>query len=84
MQSVYPDKPVGSKMLGTKVRDHHEIIAIKDGRLVDHFQKSYLANGMDQAEAMAHGANQGYWILLPAYIIIFLYAFKGHKIKSWS
>jgi FHS family L-fucose permease-like MFS transporter len=54
------------------------------GRLVDHFQKSYLANGMDQAEAMAHGANQGYWILLPAYIIIFLYAFKGHKIKSWS
>ena len=53
------------------------------GRLVDHFQKVYLANGMDQADAMAHGANQGYWILLPSYIIIFFYAYKGHKIKSW-
>ncbi len=25
-----------------------------------------------------------YWILLPCYAIIFLYAWKGHKIRSWS
>ncbi len=24
-----------------------------------------------------------YWILLPCYFIIFLYAWKGHKIRSW-
>jgi hypothetical protein len=39
---------------------------------------------MEEAAAMSQSANQGYWILLPAYIIIFLYAVKGHKIKSWS
>lgn len=53
------------------------------GRLVDYLEVNYLASGMEELEATAHAANQGYWILLPAYIIIFLYAFKGHKIKSW-
>jgi len=54
------------------------------GQLVDYLQELFLADGMDMAEATAYAANQGYWILLPAYIVIFLYAFKGHKIKSWS
>jgi fucose permease len=54
------------------------------GRLVDYLNESYLSNGMEEAAAMSQSANQGYWILLPAYIIIFLYAVKGHKIKSWS
>ena len=54
------------------------------GRLVDYLNESYLAGGMEEAQAMSQSANQGYWILLPAYIIIFLYAVKGHKIKSWS
>ena len=54
------------------------------GRLVDYLNESYLAGGMEEATAMSQSANQGYWILLPAYIIIFLYAVKGHKIKSWS
>lgn len=54
------------------------------GQLVDYFQESYVANGMEIGEATAYAANQGYWILLPAYITVFLYAFKGHKIKSWS
>lgn len=54
------------------------------GRLVDYLHETYLAGGMEEAQAMSQSANQGYWILLPAYIIIFLYAVKGHKIKSWS
>ena len=54
------------------------------GRLVDYLNETYLAGGMEEATAMSQSANQGYWILLPAYIIIFLYAVKGHKIKSWS
>ena len=54
------------------------------GRLVDYLKESYLSDGMEEALATSLSANQGYWILLPAYIIIFLYAWKGHKIKSWS
>lgn len=54
------------------------------GRLVDYLKEVYLADGMEEVLATSHSANQGYWILLPAYIIIFLYALKGHKIKSWS
>lgn len=54
------------------------------GKLVDLLNEQYLAEGMDAALASSESANQGYWILLPAYIIIFLYAVKGHKIKSWS
>jgi len=53
------------------------------GRLVDYLKESYLGEGMEEAVATSLSANQGYWILLPAYIIIFLYAWKGHKIKSW-
>ena len=54
------------------------------GRVVDYLNEAYLSEGMEEAVAMSQSANQGYWILLPAYIIIFLYAVKGHKIKSWS
>lgn len=54
------------------------------GKLVDYLKEVYLAEGMEEALATSHSANEGYWILLPAYIIIFLYAFKGHKIKSWT
>ncbi|MGB5320927.1 sugar MFS transporter [Lutimonas sp.] len=54
------------------------------GKLVDYLKEVYLAEGMEEVVATSHSANQGYWILLPAYIIIFLYALKGHKIKSWK
>lgn len=54
------------------------------GKLVDYLKEAYLTDGMDEVLATSLSANQGYWILLPSYIIIFLYAFKGHKIKSWS
>jgi fucose permease len=54
------------------------------GKLVDYLKEVYLSEGMEEALATSHSANEGYWILLPAYIIIFLYAYKGHKIKSWT
>lgn len=54
------------------------------GQLVDYLNELYVEEGMGVVEATAHSANQGYWILLPSYIIIFFYAVKGHKIKSWS
>ena len=31
-----------------------------------------------------HSPQLSYWILLPCYLVIFLYAFKGHKVKSWK
>ena len=54
------------------------------GKLVDYLKEVYVTGGMDEVLATSQSANQGYWILLPAYIIIFLYAFKGHKVKSWT
>jgi fucose permease len=54
------------------------------GKLVDYLNERYLADGMEEAMASSLSSNQGYLILLPAYIIIFLYAIKGHKIKSWK
>jgi len=54
------------------------------GQLVDYLKEIYLAEGMEEVLATSQSANQGYWILLPCYIIILFYAIKGHKIKSWS
>ncbi|MEN8124313.1 MAG: sugar MFS transporter [Bacteroidota bacterium] len=53
------------------------------GRLVDKLNASYLADGMDEAIASSISANNGYWILLPSYIVILFFAVKGHKIKNW-
>ena len=53
------------------------------GKLVDKLHAGYVAEGMDEAIASATSHNQGYWILIPSYIIILFFAFKGHKIKSW-
>ena len=67
---------------------HNNLLVERDKPLElfdeDYLKEVYLAEGMEEVLATSHSANQGYWILLPAYIIIFLYAFKGHKIKSWS
>jgi glucose/galactose transporter len=60
------------------------IIPYVYGQLVDSLHHSYLADGIEEATAMAHSHNQGYWILLPCYLVIYFYAVKGHKIKSWK
>ncbi len=43
------------------------------------------ANIAEGIEATAKSGNQmAYLILIPAYLIIIFYAFKGHKYRSWS
>ncbi len=54
------------------------------GKLVDRLHSGYLEKGMDDAVAIATSHNQGYWILIPSYIVILFFALKGHKIKSWK
>ncbi len=60
------------------------IIPLLYGKLADYLHHSYLADGIEETVAMAHSSNQGYWVLLPCYIVIYFYAVKGHKIKSWK
>ncbi len=31
-----------------------------------------------------HSPQLSYWLLLPCYFVIFLYAIKGHKVRSWK
>lgn len=50
------------------------------GALVDHKKESLIVSGLNEATAMAEAASFGYWILLPCYLIIFYYAFWGHKV----
>jgi len=54
------------------------------GQLVDKLNAQYLADGLSEAVALSTSANQGYWILLPSYLIILFFAVKGYKIKSWK
>ena len=60
------------------------IIAPLYGNLVDKLHNGYLEEGLTEAVATATSHNQGYWILIPSYIVILFFAFKGHKIKSWK
>ncbi|ANW96331.1 MFS transporter [Wenyingzhuangia fucanilytica] len=50
------------------------------GKLVDANKAEYIAQGMSNAMATATASTEGYWILLPCYIIILYYAISGHKI----
>ena len=59
------------------------IIAPLYGQLVDKLHEGYVTEGMDESLITAISHNQGYWILIPCYIVIAFFAFKGHKIKSW-
>ncbi len=54
------------------------------GKLVDKLNAGYMVEGMNDAVAAATSHNQGYWILIPSYVIILFFALKGHKIKSWK
>jgi len=53
------------------------------GKLVDKLHSKYLVDGMEEVLASSTSANQGYWILLPSYLVILFFALKGYKIKSW-
>lgn len=50
------------------------------GKLVDNDKAELIAKGLSEAAASAESATNGYWILLPCYIIILYYAIAGHKL----
>lgn len=50
------------------------------GKVVDGAKADLIANGISEAAASAQAATNGYWILLPCYLIILYYAFAGHKL----
>ncbi|MGE5944063.1 MAG: sugar MFS transporter [Flavobacteriales bacterium] len=54
------------------------------GRLVDINKQNLIAKGMGEVEALASAANSSYWILIPCYAIILIFAVWGHTYKSWS
>ena len=52
------------------------------GSIVDTVNASNIASGI---EATAKSGNQiAYLILIPAYLMIIFYAYKGHKYRSWK
>lgn len=54
------------------------------GALVDYKKQEFISNGINEVLATADAASFGYWILLPCYLIIFYYAFWGHRVGLQS
>jgi glucose/galactose transporter len=52
------------------------------GRLVDASKHVLVSNGMDEALATASASTRSYWILIPCYTIILLFAFWGYKLGN--
>jgi fucose permease len=50
------------------------------GAIVDNKKEELITSGLEEIAATAEAASSGYWILLPCYLIIFYYAFWGHKV----
>ncbi len=54
------------------------------GWLVDADKHKLMQGGLNEADALAQSANSSYWILIPCYVFILLFALWGHKIKHWK
>ena len=54
------------------------------GRIVDANKHELIANGIQEADAIATASTSSYWILIPCYFIILFFAIWGHKIKNWN
>ncbi|AUC13880.1 glucose/galactose MFS transporter [Tenacibaculum sp. SZ-18] len=52
------------------------------GRLVDSTKEDLISSGMNEATALAEASTNGYWILIPCYLIILYYAIYGHKLGN--
>ena len=52
------------------------------GRLVDSTKEDLITSGMNEANALAEASTNGYWILIPCYVIILYYATYGHKLGN--
>lgn len=50
------------------------------GRMVDANKHELISNGIIETQATANASTNSYWILIPCYIIILLFAFWGHKL----
>ena len=53
------------------------------GRIVDATKQELITNGAQEIDALAIASTDSYWILIPCYVIILMFAVWGHKIKSW-
>ena len=54
------------------------------GRIVDSHKHELLVQGITDSEVLSGASTESYWILIPCYTIILLFAVWGHKIKSWK
>ena len=54
------------------------------GRLVDAGKHEMIANGIQDVGSLSAASTSSYWILIPCYLIVLLFAVWGHKIKSWK
>jgi FHS family L-fucose permease-like MFS transporter len=54
------------------------------GRMVDANKQELITDGLQEADAMAQASTSSYWILIPCYAIILLFALWGHNYKSWT
>ena len=50
------------------------------GRFVDTQKEELIASGMEQGAALAEASTFSYWILIPCYVIILLFAVWGYKL----
>ena len=76
----------------TKTRSAFLIMAISgeaiipplSGRIIDANKQELITNGIQEIDALAIASLDSYWILIPCYVIILMFAVWGHKIKSWN
>ena len=76
----------------TKTRSALLIMAISGGaiipplygKIVDTNKQELITNGVQEIDVLGIAFTDSYWILIPCYEIILMFAVWGHKIKSWS
>ncbi|WP_228454829.1 hypothetical protein [Polaribacter haliotis] len=54
------------------------------GKIVDAEKQELISNSIQEIDALTTASTSSYWILIPCYIIILLFALWGHKVKIWS
>jgi fucose permease len=51
------------------------------GRLVDQGKETLMQSGLTSSDALAMAAKESYYILIPCYAIIFVFALWGQRLK---
>lgn len=52
------------------------------GRIVDSGKETLIDSGLEAADALAQAAKESYYILIPCYAIIFIFAVWGQRLKK--